>query len=465
MATLGTGLAPIIEEPPQMRPRWVAAQVLWLKRGALMRVAFRTALISLIVVFLIPKKYEATAQLMPPNQGLDPAVALLANLTSGGNTGVGSLATAASGIASSLLGAGDEGQMLIGVMRSQTVEDKIIGQFGLMDRYWKRYIEDTRVALEDHVDIEEDRKSGIISITVEDKDPEVASKMAHAYVETLNSLLADVNASAAHRERVFIDQRLQQVKQQLDQASVEFSQFSSKNTTIDLPEQGKAMMDAAAMLQGQIIAAQAQLSGLQQIYTPDNFRVKQLQAQIAEMNQQLNKFGGKDISGKLPAASSESLIPSIRALPLLGVKYADLYRTLKIDETVYEMLTQALELAKVEEAREVPSVQVLDPGVVPEKKSFPPRTLLILLTTFLVTCIAGIWVLARQRWSELDSLDDRKALLSDIYAQAQLLPCWRWRFVLWIAKFFRRIDNLLTRLESAMLRWLRLSPAVAGAEE
>src|ERR1051326_8587269 len=125
--------------------------------------------------------------------------------------------------------------------------------FNLMDRYSAKYIEDARTKLEDKVDIGEDRKSGIISISVDDQDPEIASKMAHFYVDRLNYLLAQVNTSAAHRERLFVEQRLKEVKQNLDKASQEFSQFSSKNTTIDLPEQGRAMMDAAAELEGQII--------------------------------------------------------------------------------------------------------------------------------------------------------------------------------------------------------------------
>jgi uncharacterized protein involved in exopolysaccharide biosynthesis len=94
-----------------------------------------------------------------------------------------------------------------------------------------------------------------------------------------------------------------------------------------------------------------------------------------------------------PDASNGMPYPTIRSLPLLGAKYADYYRRAKIQETVFEMLTEQYELAKVEEAKETPSVKVLDPGKIPEKKSSPPRLLLMFLGTFLVFSGSVVWVL------------------------------------------------------------------------
>src|SRR6185312_14547545 len=121
---------------------------------------------------------------------------------------------------------------------------------------------------------------------------------------------------------------------------------------------GKAMVDAAAALQGQLIAAQAQLSGLQQIYTDNNVRVRAAEAHVEELQKKLNELGGAGTQSDLE--SNNSLYPSIRKLPLLGVTYADLYRQTKIQETVYELLTQQYELAKMQEAKEIPTVKVLD---------------------------------------------------------------------------------------------------------
>ena len=204
--------------------------------------------------------------------------------------------------------------------------------------------------------------------------------MAQAYVEELNRTLAEVSTSSARRERIFLEGRLQAVSQDLEAAEKEFSQFASKNTAIDIKEQGKAMVDAAATLQGQLIAARSELEGLRQLYADSNVRVRSAQARVAELEDQLKKVGGKDESTSLEKATQgDSLYPSIRKLPLLGVTYADLYRKTKVQEAVFETLTQEYELAKVQEAKEIPTVKVLDPPNVPEKKSFPPRTLITLL--------------------------------------------------------------------------------------
>src|SRR4029077_9100144 len=109
--------------------------------------------------------------------------------------------------------------------------------------------------------------------------------------------------------------------------------------------------------------------------------------------------------------SETSVYPSIRELPLLGVKYADLYRQTKIDETVYELLTERYELAKIEEAKEIPSVQVLDEPLVPDRKSFPPRFLFILLGTLGSVLMAGAWIIVCQRWRQMDPEDHRKLFL------------------------------------------------------
>jgi hypothetical protein len=107
---------------------------------------------------------------------------------------------------------------------------------------------------------------------------------------------------------------------------------------------------------------------------------------------------------------SDMPYPSIRSLPLLGVKYGDFYRRAKIQETVFELLTEQYELAKVQEAKETPSVKILDPAGIPERKSFPPRLLIMFLGTFLALALSLGWVMGAARWHEADAQDPRKIL-------------------------------------------------------
>jgi capsule polysaccharide export protein KpsE/RkpR len=157
-----------------------------------------------------------------------------------------------------------------------------------------------------------------------------------------------------------------------------------------------------------MIAARSQLEGLEQIYTRNNVRVRAMQARVNELRTQLHKIGGSS-SGEGTDKSSQEF-PSIRQLPLLGVKWADLYRQTKIQETVYELLTQQYELAKIQEAKEIPVVKVLDPSDVPERKSEPKRRIIAMLGTLLAFAFGVVWVFGAATWQQIDPNDPRKQL-------------------------------------------------------
>ncbi|PWT87463.1 MAG: lipopolysaccharide biosynthesis protein [Proteobacteria bacterium] len=387
----------------------VYLRLFWDNRRLLARVAAYALLISTVAVFLIPSRYKATAQLMPPEGQQGLGMALLSAVSSKGGS-------ALSGLANDLLGSKNSGELFVGVLKSRTVADGLIDKFQLQRVYHDRKIEDARDSLADHTDISEDRKSGIIRITVTDHVPQRATAMAQTYVNELNRLVAQVSTSAARRERIFLEGRLSEVKPELDAAAQKFSQFASKNTAIDIPAQSKAMVEAAALLQGQLIAAESELSGVRQIYTEGNVRVRALTARVKELREQLQKLGGDSTT---MSNESGQLYPPIRKLPLLGVTYADLYRQTKIEETVYELLTQQYEMARVQEAKEIPTVKVLDAPVVPTKKSFPPRFILACCGTLLGVIGGAVWLAMRKRWDETRPDDPARVLAEEVGATAR----------------------------------------------
>ncbi len=383
-------------------------RLLWNERRFLSRAAVAGLLFSTLLAFLLPKRFESTTQLMPPDSQSTSGMAMLAALTAKTGSGVGAFA-------GDLLGIKNSGALFIGILRSSTLEDRLVERFGLEKVYGVRLDMTARQKLAENTAISEDRKSGILTISVTDGDRLRATAIARAYVEELDRLVAELSTSSAHRERVFLEGRLTAVKQELDQASKEFSQFASKNTAIDIKEQGKAMVDAAATLMGELIAAESELKGLEEIYTPNNVRVRSVQARVSELRKQLEKMGGKEgTETNNSAAGGDSLYPSIRKLPLLGVTYADLYRRTKIQEAVYETLTQEYELAKVQEVKETPSVKVLDVARIPEGKSFPPRTLIALLGTFTAFLLGMAWVLGGAAWRQWDAQDPGRVLIEDV---------------------------------------------------
>ena len=400
-------LPPQAKEAPQGESGSVVyLRLLWQHSRLLTRVALCGFLATMLIAFLIPARYESTAQLMPPDNQSGSSLAMAA-VVAGGALG---------GMASDLLDLKSSSDVFVGILTSRTVEDKLIQEFDLKKLYGDQRMEDARRDLADRTSIGVDRKSQIITITVTDKSPQRAAAMAQAYVEELNRLAAELSTSSARRERIFLEGRLQAVSQDLEAAEKDFSQFASKNTAIDVKEQGNALVQAAATLQGQYIAAQSEYEGLKQIYTDNNVRVRSVKARIDELKRQLDKLGGKgESSTEVSAASGDSLYPSIRKLPLLGVTFADLSRRAMIQEAVLESLTKEYEMAKVQEAKEIPTVKVLDAAQIPDKKSFPPRLLIVLLGTAFALAAATTWVFGKAAWAQTDVNDARKVFAQEVF--------------------------------------------------
>jgi uncharacterized protein involved in exopolysaccharide biosynthesis len=403
--------------------RAVAKQrFIWDRRRFILRSAAAGLLVSTLIAFLIPKRFQSTARLMPPDQGGSSMGLAMLSAASGGIAGglgssLGSSAGSSLGsIAGDLLGIKNSSDLFIGILESRTVQDDLINKFNLRKAYWDRRMEDAREDLTKHTDISADRKTGIIVIEVVDHSPQKAAAMAEEYLNELNFVVTQLNTSSAHRERVFLESRLTQVKEDLESAEHSFSQFASKNTAIDVPAQGKAMIEAAATLEGELIAAQTELQGLKQVYSDGNVRVRSTQARVDEIQRQLDKLGGKydDGSGSGEQQGEPAMYPSIRELPVLGVSYADLYRNSKVQEVLFETLTREYELAKVEEAKETPSVKVLDPPDIPEKKSFPPRLLIIALGTMLAIAGSVAWAFGRDSWDQTDKNDPQKMFTQEV---------------------------------------------------
>jgi capsule polysaccharide export protein KpsE/RkpR len=416
---LRPGIIEVGETAPSRKDNAVAKlSILWERRTTIYKATVAGMVLSLIVAFIIPVRYTSTTRLMPPDSAGGGMTSILAALTKGSSE----LAS----LGGELFGLKGSGEVFVGMLHSNTVENAIIDKFDLRKVYRVRTWQNARDGLEDRTEISADRKSGIITIKVSDHSPARAEEMTQEYVNQLNRLVTSLDTSSAHRERVFLESRLNEVQQDLETAEKEFSVFASKNTALDVKEQGKAMIGAAAELEGQLIAAETSLEGLRQMYTANNVRVRSMQARIDEYRRQLQKMGGKtpgtdgtSSDGTGTAGSSQSDYPSIRELPILGVTWADLYRRTRVEEVVFETLTKQYEMAKVEEARETPSVKVLDAAYLPEKKSYPPRLLFLLLGTVFAFLCGSIWILASARWQEVDSADPGKRLAQEVLQTIQ----------------------------------------------
>ena len=424
----------VVERPPEFEPtnghvgaggpaspasnRVLWARLLWTRRESLRYAVGVGFILSALLAFLIPPRYESKARLMPPDQGSSglAALAALAGHGGSGSSGIGAaLGGGLGGVAGDLLGIKSSGALFVDMLQGSTIQDDLIAKFNLRKVYGDRLWQDARRDLASHTDVKEDRKSGVITISVTDHDRKRAQQMAEAYVEALNGLVAKVSTSSARRERIFLEGRLKTVKQNLDDAAKQFSEYSSKNGTLDVPSQGRAMLESEASLEGQLIASESELEGLQQIYTDSNIRIRTLRGQIAGLKQQIENMSGNKANLGSEQAEITGDFPSIRKLPLVGVQWANLYRQAKIQETVYELLTQEYEFAKVQEAKEIPTVNVLDAPLLPERKSFPPRTLIVVMGTLFAFCLASTVIIGAETWRQSQSPE--KQLATEIWSQ------------------------------------------------
>jgi uncharacterized protein involved in exopolysaccharide biosynthesis len=382
-------------------------ELLYRRRRFLLQAFAVGAILSAAIAFLIPKSYQSTARIMPPDSSSISGLA-------GRLASMGGLAELAPEI-----GMKDTGATFVAVLKSRSMADRLIDQFDLRKVYGVRLYATARIKLAKNTAISEDRMSGVITITVTDHDPKRAAALATAYVDLLNTMVADLSTSAARRERKFLEGRLTDVRQEWENAAQELGEFSSKNATLDMSTQARATVDAATTLQGQLIAAQAELQGLKQIYSDNNARVRSVQAQVTELQSKVTQLIGGSSANGTASPGNLGAIPSLRKLPLLGATYADLYSKANVDQTVLVLLTEQYELAKTEEAREIPTVKVLDTPDIPEKKASPPRALIVAGGTLAAVLFASVWVLAGSAWSRLEREDPRRALITQIAGDMQ----------------------------------------------
>ncbi len=400
-------------------PNWIVnTSVLLRHRRFLARAVGIALLANIAIALLIPRQFQSTARIMPPESS-GSGTALLAALA-GRSLGGDMLG----GLAASLLGGRNTGSLFIDLLKSDTVTSRLVDRFQLQSVYGKRYRVDACKTLIRRTRVEQDKKSGVITITVTDESPQRARDMAQAYLDELNLVVNRTNTSSAHRERMFIENRLATVRTELDRAQEALSNFSSTNMTVDLKEQTRATVDAAATLEAELITTQGELTSLDQIYGDGNVRVRAAEARAANLRKELAKLGGtsaslsKDVdddSGSSVAQKSSDNLsyPPLRQLPRLAVPYGNLYRNVRVQETVFELLTQQFEIAQIQEAKDTPVLSVIDTPGIPEKKSFPPRTLLILVLTLVEGLAISAFIIVRFHWRAVDPGDPRRMIAAE----------------------------------------------------
>jgi uncharacterized protein involved in exopolysaccharide biosynthesis len=406
------------EEPGETLGSTIAdfLRTTWLKRRMVLAIVAAGVLLSVIFAFSLPNVYTSTTTLMPPN-GSSPYSNVLGMLSPG---------SATSDLGAMALGMDDQDDLFIGILQSRNVQDGLINRLDLSHYYQTGSAEATRSLLAGDTKIVEDRKSEIITISVKARNPVLAANMARGYVDELNRVVTENATSSARRERIFLEERVKEIKQSLDDSAKELSQFSAKSGAIDMPSQTKSMVDEGLRLQAELIDGRSQLAGLLQTYSEDNSKVRALEAHNAELQKALDKMGGAPQgSGTSPGAST-SPYPTAGQLPALGLTYYDLERKVAVEEALWEALTKQYEAAKVDEAAEIPTVKVLDVANVPEHKTGPSRRFIVELGMILSGILALMIVFLGMIWERMDPQAEFKVLITQACGAALDSRRWYW---------------------------------------
>jgi uncharacterized protein involved in exopolysaccharide biosynthesis len=333
--------------------------------------------LSIFISLLMPRMYMATARILPPQETGSSFASLLSKNES-----------PLSGLADKLFSQQTPAELYVGIMKSRTVADALDQKFKLKELYNLKYIEDVHAKLKDRSDIRVSPKDQIISISVKDRDPHRAADMANAYVDELDQINRRLNITEGQRKRAFLEGRLKEVASNLEKAENALKDFQEQNHLVAIDEQAKAEIKAAAEIKAEIIAAQTELTVFRQFGTERQNEAVMLKAKVEELQNYLSLIENGMGENKSPSklfnyTEDSSLYVPLGRLPELGMKLAHLTREAKTQEKVFELLTAQYEIAHIEEAKDVNTVQVLDQALAPEKKYSPKRIFIVLDSTFL----------------------------------------------------------------------------------
>jgi uncharacterized protein involved in exopolysaccharide biosynthesis len=331
------------------------------RRRLILGVTAASAAVALVVSLLLPVYYKAETSILPPqDKGSNLAAQMM-----GQAGGLIALAGGAAGVKS-------QGELFVAMTKSRTVLDRMVDRFDLMKLYQGKYREDARMNLVGSIKVQEDRKSGIISLTVEDRDPKRAADMANAFIEELKSLAGGLAISEAGQRRMFFEDQLRQTKVSLASAEEEVKAFQQRTGMFQVDAQARAIIEGIARLRAGIAVKEVEAKVLRSFATAQNPDLQRVEEEVRALRIELEKVETSKGYGIDP------LMPSGR-VPEVGTEYLRKLRQLKYNETIFELLSKQYELAKLDEAKDAVVIQVIDRAVPPERKSGPHRTQIVLL--------------------------------------------------------------------------------------
>jgi tyrosine-protein kinase Etk/Wzc len=381
-ATTGSRIAAADDEISLLDLLIVVAE----RKRVVLRVTAIFAILAIAISLLLPVRYTAMVTLLPPQESSSMGAALASQL---GNLG------GVAALAGGSLGLKNPNDRYVAMLQSRTVEDAMVQRFGLMQEYHKKYLSDARKDFEKHTTVDGNDKDSLIHISVEDHDPRRAAEIANGYVDQFRNLSQHLAITEAAQRRLFFQQELEKAKNNLADAEEALEKTELNTGVIQPDSQERALIESAASLRAQITAREVQIQGMQTYATGENSELIQAQQELVGLRSQLAKLGGSEDS-----AGNEFLIPK-GLVPKAGMEYVRKLRDVKYYETIFDILARQFEVAKLDEAKEGALIQVVDPAIIPDRKSFPKRALIVIGGTIAGLLLGLVTAFMQASWEHI----------------------------------------------------------------
>jgi uncharacterized protein involved in exopolysaccharide biosynthesis len=321
-------------------------------------------LVALGISFAVPPTFTATVKFLPPQQQQSAAASMLASLG-----GLGGLAGAAAGIK-------NPADQYLAFMKSNSVQDALIERFKLGERYATQFKTDTRAVLTGSTRAVSG-KDGLISIEIDDKDPQFAADLANAHVQELQQLLARLAVTEAQQRRAFFEKQLSLVQAKMI-AAEQALRATGVNSSV-LKSNPTSAVAAVAALKAQVTAQEVKVGAMRGYLADTAPDFKQALNELSNLRAQLAKQEKDE-----PASAAGQ------------GDYVAKYREFKYQETLFDLFAKQFELAKIDESREGAVIQVLDAAQPPEKKAKPKKALIAIIATLAAGFALLLFVFIRQ---------------------------------------------------------------------
>ena len=351
--------------------------ILWHRKFLIFFLTFVFGGLALAYAMYLPFIYRAECRILPPQ----------------GSRGAGMLAQLG-GIADlvGLPSTATSGQMIIGVLKGDSVVDSIIDKFGLMEEYKQDIRLRARDATLRNLEAEEDTKSGIIRVAFLDGNPQRAAEIANAFVSELQKKLQELSINDAQQKRAFFENQLMQAQQELNSAEADLINYQQSRGVIALESQTGALLASINSLRNRIAAKNVEISTLSSYARRDNPRLRLAQSELDAMTRELRKLEEEQQrADRRGRTTSSDLLSSVGQVPELGIEYQRYMRTLRFATAKYELMMRQYENARLSEASDISTIHIIDHATPPDYKYKPQRARIAILGAMAGFALGVFW--------------------------------------------------------------------------